>query len=127
MTLMGKISIVQTSNRTQESEPMSDTHEVRELRFKVKQLARQSGKQGQTIHQLRAELAEVRELNSKLDRGELRRLQRFEVTAKEQFELDKSRMHHAVEALQRLREKLEGVTDADVADIRRQREKATNE
>ena len=55
---------------------MSDTHEVRELRFKVKQLSKCCGKQGETIHLLRAELAEVRELNSKLERGELRRLER---------------------------------------------------
>lgn len=49
---------------------------IRLLRWKVKQLAKTSGRQGQTIHQLRAELAEVRELNSKIERGELRRLER---------------------------------------------------
>jgi predicted RNase H-like nuclease (RuvC/YqgF family) len=56
---------------------------VRELRFKVRQLSKTCGKQGQTIHSLRAELAEVRELNSKIDRGDLRRLERV---AKEQAE-----------------------------------------
>jgi hypothetical protein len=90
---------------------MSDTHEVRELRFKVKQLARQNGKQGQTIHQLRADLAEVRELGSKIERGELRRLQRFEEIAKEQFKLDKSRLEHADEAIQRLKEKLDAANE----------------
>jgi hypothetical protein len=47
----------------------------REL-LKVKQLSKCCGRQGETIHRLRAELAEVRELNSKIDRGRLRRLER---------------------------------------------------
>lgn len=49
---------------------------ARELRYKNRQLRKTCGKQGQTIHNLRAELAEVRALNSKLQRGELRRLER---------------------------------------------------
>jgi predicted RNase H-like nuclease (RuvC/YqgF family) len=55
---------------------MSDTHEFRELRFKVKTLSRCCGRQGDTIHHLRAELAEVREIQSKIDRGDIRRLER---------------------------------------------------
>ena len=54
---------------------MSD-HELRELRFRLKQANRVMGSTGERIHQLRAELAEVRELNSKIDRGDLRRLER---------------------------------------------------
>lgn len=49
---------------------------VRELRYKIRQLSKTCGKQGQTIYRLRAELAEVRATHSKLDRGELRRLER---------------------------------------------------
>lgn len=49
---------------------------ARELRYKTRQLRKTCGKQGQTIHNLRAELAEVRALNSKIERGELRRLER---------------------------------------------------
>lgn len=86
---------------------MSDTHEVRELRFKVKQLSKQNGSQGRTIHQLRADLAEVRELGSKIERGELRRLQRFEEMAKEQFKLDNARLDHAADYITTLREKLD--------------------
>jgi predicted RNase H-like nuclease (RuvC/YqgF family) len=38
----------------------NESHEVRELRWKVKQLGRQLGKAGDTIHTLRAELAQAR-------------------------------------------------------------------
>jgi cell division protein FtsB len=48
----------------------------RELRYHNAQLRRTCGKQGHTIHALRAELAEVRELNSKVERGDLRRYER---------------------------------------------------
>jgi len=51
-------------------------HEGRELRWQNRQLRKTCGRQGQTIHMLRAELAEVRALNSKLERGELRRQER---------------------------------------------------
>lgn len=54
-----------------------DPHESpRYLKYKNRTLAKQNGKQGETIHRLRAELAEVRSLNSRIDRGELRRLER---------------------------------------------------
>lgn len=52
------------------------TQEVRELRWRIKQLNKQVGSQGDTIHRLRGELAEVRQLNSKIERGEIRYLQR---------------------------------------------------
>jgi hypothetical protein len=51
-------------------------HEVRELRFKLKQANAVMGRQGDTIHRLRGELAETRELNSKAERGDIRRLER---------------------------------------------------
>lgn len=54
---------------------MSDDHEVRELRFRLKQAHATMGRQGQTIHALRGELAEVREKHDKIDRGELQRLE----------------------------------------------------
>lgn len=57
---------------------MSD-HELRELKFRLKQANRIIGTTGGRIYQLRAELAEVRLLNSKIDRGELRRLERQSV------------------------------------------------
>lgn len=57
---------------------MSD-HELRELKFRLKQANKILGTTGGRIHQLRAELAEVRLLNSKIDRGELRRLERQSV------------------------------------------------
>jgi hypothetical protein len=43
---------------------------------KLKTANKIMGRQGETIHVLRAELAQVREENSQLERGELRRLQR---------------------------------------------------
>lgn len=52
--------------------------QVRKLKYQLKTAHKTMGAQGQTIHSLRAELSEVRELNSKLDRAELRRLQRRE-------------------------------------------------
>jgi hypothetical protein len=47
----------------------------RELRFKNAQLRQTCGKQGHTIYRLRAELAEAREVNGKIERGDLRRLE----------------------------------------------------
>lgn len=55
---------------------MTDDAKIRQLKWQNRQLAKTSGKQGQTIHQLRAELAEVRALIGKNERGELRRLER---------------------------------------------------
>jgi hypothetical protein len=49
---------------------------IRELRYRLKQAHKSIGKQGETIHLLRAELAEVRSLNSRIDRGDLRSLDR---------------------------------------------------
>lgn len=62
---------------------MNDTHEVRDLKRRLKIANKTMGRQGQTIAGLRGELARIREENSKIDRGELRRLQRFETTALE--------------------------------------------
>lgn len=50
--------------------------EIRRLRYLLRQSNRNAGRMGDTIHRLRAELAEVRMLNSKLERGELRMLER---------------------------------------------------
>jgi predicted RNase H-like nuclease (RuvC/YqgF family) len=88
-----------------------NTHEIRELRFKIKQLSRQNGQQGDTIHRLRAELAEVRELNSKIERGELRRLERFEISAIEQLDRDRGFREQQGKIIHLLKEKL------DIADI----------
>jgi hypothetical protein len=51
-------------------------HEIRRLNFHLKQARTQIGKQGDTIHHLRAEIAEVRLLNSRIERGELRAYER---------------------------------------------------
>lgn len=68
-----------------EGNQMSD-HELREIKFRLKQANKALGQTGGRIHQLRAELAEVRALNSKVDRGELRRLQNAEVQWRAQFD-----------------------------------------
>jgi hypothetical protein len=85
---------------------MNDTHEVRELGFRLKLAHKTMGRQGRTIANLRGELARVREDHDKLNRGELHRLERFEITAKEQMALDDERLHRAGETIRELREKL---------------------
>lgn len=47
-------------------------NENRRLRYRLREANRNVGKQGQTIHVLRSELAEIRQLNSRIERGELR-------------------------------------------------------
>lgn len=79
---------------------------TRELRFRLKQANKTMGRQGQTIANLRGELARVREEHSKIDRGELRRLERFEQTAKEQIETQANRITNAHEKIAALRDEL---------------------
>ena len=86
---------------------MSNTHDIRELARRLKLANRTMGKQGVTIANLRGELARTREEHSKIERGDLRRLERFEETALAQFELDKERLERASEEIKRLREKLD--------------------
>lgn len=50
--------------------------QVRELKYRLKNTNKTVGKQGETIYRLRSELAEVRATHSKIDRGDLRRLER---------------------------------------------------
>ena len=80
-----------------------DTHEIRELKHRLKRANQTMGRQGQTIHNLRGELALTREEHNKIERGELRRLENFEVMAKEQFVLDQQRLDRAHEEIRRLR------------------------
>lgn len=54
----------------------TENHELRHLKHQLKRVNKTMGTQGQTIHLLRAELAEVRTLHSKIERGDLRRLER---------------------------------------------------
>lgn len=83
-----------------------DTHEVRKLKHELTEVKKaaneKDARQGRTIHSLRCKLAEARELISKADRGELRRLERFEELAKEQFALDASRLENAHERIKLL-------------------------
>lgn len=60
-----------------------EKHRSRVLKFRLKQANKTMGRQGQTIANLRGELARLREEHSKIDRGELRRLERFEILANE--------------------------------------------
>ncbi|MGB5794434.1 MAG: hypothetical protein WBH51_01430 [Mycolicibacter algericus] len=54
-----------------------DDHEVRKLRWTVKQLGRQLGKAGATIYAQRCQIEELRALVDKSRRGDLRRLERL--------------------------------------------------
>lgn len=83
-----------------------EPQEIRYLQWKLRTLCKQNGRQGETIHRLRAELAEVRELNSRIDRGDLRRLERFEISAQEQFARDRERLDRAHEEIKALHDKL---------------------
>lgn len=76
---------------------------TRELRYRLKQVNKTMGRQGQTIANLRGELARIREEHSKIDRGELRRLERFEASAKEQFLGDAHRIKMLEEQIAQLR------------------------
>lgn len=86
---------------------MSD-QELRELRFRLKQANKALGSTGERIHLLRAELAEVRALNSKVDRGDLRRLER------QSIEWNQERAHlteDGVTARKRIKELEEKLSD----------------
>lgn len=50
----------------------SVSDDVRRLRYQLRKANKAIGRQGATIHLLRAEIAEVRQLNSRAERGELR-------------------------------------------------------
>lgn len=54
----------------------NDDHELRDLRWKLKQLSKQNGRQGNTIYNLRAQLAEARAITGKIERGAVRTLER---------------------------------------------------
>jgi hypothetical protein len=86
---------------------MNDTHEVRDLKRRLKIANKTMGKQGQTIANLRGELARIREENSKIDRGELRRLERFEATAMDLIDKHERQAENARNEIARLHEKLE--------------------
>jgi hypothetical protein len=86
---------------------MTDDHEIRLLQRRLKIANKTMGKQGRTIHELRAELALTREEHNKIDRGELRRLENFEAMALVQFAEDRDRLRAAIEEVKRLRDKLD--------------------
>jgi len=54
----------------------SNDHELRTLRRQVKELNASLAKRGRTIHELRCELAESREINGKIARNHVRDLER---------------------------------------------------
>lgn len=83
-----------------------DTHEVRKLKRQIQQQNKTVGTQGDTIYRLRAELAEVRSLNSKIERGDLRRLERDAIKNAEIVE-------ELREQIKRLREKLDADKTAE--------------
>jgi hypothetical protein len=85
---------------------MTDSHEVRELRRQLRLAHKTQGKQGQTIAALRGELARVRGDHSKIERGDLRELERFREMAVEQFTLDETRLANAHEKIKALRDQL---------------------
>lgn len=87
------------------------TQEVRTLKRRLEEVNALNAQQGDTIYSLRCQLAEARSLVDKHTRGELRRLQRFEEVAKEQFALDAERLQNAHERIKLLHEKLDSADD----------------
>jgi chromosome segregation ATPase len=73
---------------------------------RLKAAHRVQGRQGRTIAELRGELARTREEHSKLDRGELRKLEKFADEAIQQIEHDRTTLRSRLEEIKRLREKL---------------------
>lgn len=92
---------------------MPDNHEVRELRFRLKQAHATMGRQGQTIYGLRGELAAVREKHDKIERGELQRLE----TLTEQLIARSVTADRMLQSRQEYIEELQArVVDAEVVD-----------
>ncbi len=71
---------------------MSDDHEIRELKFKLKRAHATMGKQGTTIHALRGELAETRLQHAKIERDYLKQLERENATLRHECAQVLSRM-----------------------------------
>lgn len=90
----------------------NNTHEVRDLKRRLAIANKTMGRQGATIANLRGELARIREENSKIDRGELRRLEKFAESSVEQIASLLERLAAAREENKRLREKLDGAEAA---------------
>lgn len=106
-----------TAAEIRELTAADEKHQSRVLKYRLKQANKTMGKQGQTIANLRGELARVREENSKIDRGELRRLERVEADTVVLFRQTADMATRATEEIKRLREenallreKLEGDT-----------------
>lgn len=83
------------------------SHVVRDLKRRLRIANKTMGRQGQTIAALRGELARAREETSKIDRGELRRLERFEASAIEQFAIVNTKKQQLSDEIKQLRERLE--------------------
>lgn len=89
-----------------ESDNVTDmAHEIRLLKFRLKQANKVMGAQGETIHQLRCELAEVRDLNSKIERGDLRRSERALTVLRELLTKERAERIELGAQLQAIREK----------------------
>lgn len=76
VTAQTREELQKTSPHIPEVVEAVDAHELRQLRWQNKAMNKQCGKQGETIHLLRAELAEVREINGKIARDYVRELER---------------------------------------------------
>jgi HPt (histidine-containing phosphotransfer) domain-containing protein len=89
------------------------THEDRLDAWKLKQANQTMGKQGQTIHNLRAEKEELLSLISKNDRGDLRRLERLVPELRDNIEALIEDLHKAHERIKELEEFNEELTTSD--------------
>jgi predicted RNase H-like nuclease (RuvC/YqgF family) len=83
-----------------------EDHELRELRYRNRLLARTSGRQGQAIYALRCQLAEVRALHSKIDRGDLRAYERRLIVQADTILKLEERLAETQAAIKALEEKL---------------------
>lgn len=92
-----------------------DNHELRELRWRIGQLHKQLGRQGETIHRLRGELADVRQLNSKVERGQIRNLEASMAWRDEEIARLRTSLTTARECNQRQRERLTAALESSHA------------
>lgn len=90
---------------------MKADHEIRELSFRLKQLRAQNGAQGKSIYNLRCIIEELRSSSSKVERGDLRRLERLVPELKEELETEKAMTQHQHEVIKALNEKLRAATE----------------
>lgn len=96
---------------------MKADHEARELNWKMKQLREQNGAQGRSIYNLRCIIEELRSSSSKIERGELRRLERQVPELKAELELERAMSLHQSDVIKALQDKIRSLQSDQIAEV----------